>query len=358
MDFPDWFMGLALGPLLDSLLVDFTLAFAFFLALCFAILGRHFERQRSAAAMSVVLALSLSIGLVWWEFMHGLSVRDLGPIALWLILSVLALVVFESIRRVAGLWAGSGIAVATAIMLVWLLGLGNAAPAAAFSMLFVFALAVGVAALLLHRGNLPAVSSQPAFDAATMRRDVRNLNQDRVLSDRVAAGLCSVRRQADLLYERPEQAGDIMFQLQRLLPDEGALTERLARLRAIAHRVRAGHVAKIEELRSVVARLPPERRRAFAEELARRYQQLNLDTRLERLDRVVAENERRVADLTRQAQVWLADRNYRQLSRVLDMAARLQRQNAQLMRVIERSEARLLTAARDIQAREPEVASD
>ena len=73
------FAGLALEPLFDSILPDFVLAFTLFTALCYAVLGQHFGRQRPAAAMAFVLGLALAVGLVSWEVAHGWSARDLGP---------------------------------------------------------------------------------------------------------------------------------------------------------------------------------------------------------------------------------------------------------------------------------------
>jgi len=240
--------------------------------------------------------------------------------------------------------------------MIWILGLGSHARGALVSSL-VLALAAGIAALVLHRRTPQSASAPEGPESPMAGYDMRRLYQNRVLSERVASELLDLRRQADAILERPEQAGDILLQLQRILPEEGLLTEQLAGLRAIAHRVRKGHVARIEELREVIARLPPERRRKLAEELRRRYQELQFDIRLERLDSAVAKNERRIRELTRQAQDWLAARDYRNLSGVLDQAARLQRRNASLLQVIERSQARLLGPARQFRETSVEVSS-
>jgi len=44
--------------LFESLLADFILSFAFFTALIYAILGKRFDHQRSAVAMSCALGLA------------------------------------------------------------------------------------------------------------------------------------------------------------------------------------------------------------------------------------------------------------------------------------------------------------
>ena len=112
--------------------------------------------------------------------------------------------------------------------------------------------------------------------------------------------------------------------------------------------MRRGHIVRIEQLRGAIEKLPPPVRRKAARALADRYQELKLDVRLERLDRTVAENERCVRELTQQARAWLEAGDYRQLSTVLDRATELQRHNLKLLRLIQRTEAKLLATARRV----------
>lgn len=56
--------------------------------------------------------------------------------------------------------------------------------------------------------------------------------------------------------EHPEQTDQILQQLRRTLPAEGFLTEKMAQLRTIAHQIRNGHIARLEETRQVCAKLP------------------------------------------------------------------------------------------------------
>jgi len=67
MKYANPFTGLAIADIFETLLPDFVLAFTFFTALIYAILGQRFGRERPAA-MSGVLGLALAIGLVWWEY--------------------------------------------------------------------------------------------------------------------------------------------------------------------------------------------------------------------------------------------------------------------------------------------------
>jgi len=76
------FNHLNLYELLESLIPDFVLAFAFFTSLVYAVLAKRFDHQRAAIVMSVSIGFALSIGLVWWEQANDLSIRNLGPIAI------------------------------------------------------------------------------------------------------------------------------------------------------------------------------------------------------------------------------------------------------------------------------------
>ena len=79
--------------LLETLLPDFILAFTFFAALVYAVLGRRFGRHKPAVAMSGSIGLALAVGLVWWERDHGWSIRSLGPLAIAFALIILVIVV-------------------------------------------------------------------------------------------------------------------------------------------------------------------------------------------------------------------------------------------------------------------------
>lgn len=57
------FSDLAIGDLFKTLLPDLILAFAFFTALAYAVLGKRFDRQRPAIVMSAVIGMSLSRNL-------------------------------------------------------------------------------------------------------------------------------------------------------------------------------------------------------------------------------------------------------------------------------------------------------
>lgn len=341
--------------LFDTLLADFLLATVFFTALCFAVLSHRFERRRAAGAMAVTLGLALATGLIWWERERGVSMRDLGPFAAGVVVVVLGVVLFEAFRRLAGHWAAGPLALGAAVFIGRLLPVRWAVAESWLAAISTAGIVLGIFVLLLHR-RADFLQPAPArCEAAAVRRDLTDVWRDRRVARRLTHDLERVRHDARDLYRRPDEAGDVMLQLRRILPKEGWLTARLAALRRTAQLLKRGHLARIEQLRHVTDTLPPAGRRKAAEVLRERYRELQLDARLDRLDKAVAENERRVRALTRQALAWSEARDYRQLSTVLDTATQLQRHNVRLLRAIERTEKRLLALGRRIAKEMDEV---
>ncbi|GMU20501.1 MAG: hypothetical protein AMXMBFR13_05980 [Phycisphaerae bacterium] len=340
------FQQFALGDLFDTVLPDLVLAFAFFTSVIYAVLSRRFGEQRPAVAMSAALGGALSIGLVWWEYVNGLSIRNLGPIAVGFAIIILGGVMYQSIRGIGGTWAGAGIALGASLLVGWTLGLDWPVDRDMVRTVIMVTLTVGILAFLLHRRGHSYRAPRGRPDLGEIRHDMSDLDKDRRVSRRLGKNLRHLKRDANRLYEHPEDAKDIMLQLNRMLPAEGWLTDRMARLREKAHFVCKGQVARIEEVQEHVARLPPAARTKAARELGARYKELQLDQRLERLDRAVAENERRIREITGQAEAYLARDDHRGLVDVLDRASKLQRHNEKLFKLIDRTESRLIAAAR------------
>ncbi|MBN2561024.1 MAG: hypothetical protein JXQ75_08850 [Phycisphaerae bacterium] len=354
------FLDFAYDDLFSALLPDFVLSFAFFTAMIYAVLGKRFGQQRPAITIAAALGAALSIGLVWWEQVNDLSIRNLGPIAAGFAIIVLAGVIYQSIRGMGGNWAGAGIAIGACLLVGWIVGIDWPVDRGAVQAVMTVALTVGVIAFLLHRrGFHPhgfSFRSQPApQEFKDVQHDMRDLDDDRHVAGRMSKGFRRLRREAKALHEHPEDASDIMLQLRRMLPAEGWLTERLARLCEKAHLMQRGHIARIEEIRGDISRLPPQAKRKAASELSARYRELKLDLRIERLDKAAAVNERRVRELTKQAEAYLAEHNHKKLVDVLNDAKKLQGHNARLLKTISRTEARLLTAAKQIAKRPQEV---
>lgn len=352
MSFPDSLSLFPIGRFFESLLPDFILAFMFFTALVYAVLGRKFDHQRSAVAMSVAVGLALSMGLVWWEAQSGLSVRNLGPIAIGFAVILLGMIMFQGIRQTGGSWAGAGIAMGASILIAWILGVDWPIAPAVIQSLAIVGLLAGIIAFFLHR-HVPSsgyhwVPANVQPELAGIRHDMSDLYEDRRMDQRVGDALTHLRARTDSLSVHREQAPDFMAQLRRVLPAEGWLTERLAALRARAHVIRKGHLDRIDELHHVIGKLPREVRRKAEQELAARYDELHMDKRLERLDAAVAENERRIRDLTREAEAAVTHNDYRKLADLLDAARKLQTHNGKLFTLIEHSEQRLIQASQRV----------
>ena len=330
---------------LKGLMPDFVLAFTFFTALSFAVLSKRFEKQRAAIAMSASLGLSLAAGLVWWENHTGLTINNLGPVAIALALLVLAGVIYQAVKTVGGSWAGVGITIGVSILLAGLLGVEIPIDRQLIGTFANLALFLGILAFVFrHRGSVYH-GSHAKTDLGNVKHDMRDLYRDYKLSRDLGRRFDKLQRQSDFLPQNPNLSGELRRQFKEALPAEGVLTERLAVLRAHAHRLREGHVARIKEIKHLLGDMPPESKRKLSGQLATCYKELGLDIRLERLDKAVAATEQRIRKLTKQAEKHLADHDYGKVHDLLNAAAKLQKHNTHLLDAIERTEARLLKAA-------------
>jgi len=176
---------LNLDELLDSLLPDFMLAFAFFTSVAYAVLGKRFEKQKPAIAMSVAIGFALSTGLVWWERANGLSIKDLGPIAVGFAILLLAFVMYQSIRQVGGSWAGAGITIGAAIIITRLLGLNIPVDPQIIQTIVVAGLVFGLLAFMSHRHR--SVTHAPATkpNLPDIKHSMADLYRERHLSNGV-----------------------------------------------------------------------------------------------------------------------------------------------------------------------------
>ncbi len=350
------FEDLPISELFETLLPDFVLAFTFFTSVCYAVLGKRFGQQRPAIAMSAVFGFALSVGLIWWEQANGFSIKDLGPIAIGFAIIILAFVMYHAIGQVGGSWAGAGIALGASILVAKVLGLKIPLDSEVILTVMIVALIVGILSFMSHRHyNYPKLQYNRPF-VRDIRHDMSDLYRNKHLSNRLATKMRNIRHDAETLQEHPEEAGDILQQLRKVLPAEGWLTQRMAQLRAKAHRIRNGHIARLKETRHLVAKLPTSAKKKVSAQLADRYRHIiGIDTRLQRLDRAVAENERRIYQLTRKAQKYTTRSDSRKLRDAIKTAEKLQRHNTRLFKIIVRTEGKLTRAAMGVVDKTREV---
>lgn len=344
---PNPFYNLAFGEMFQTLLPDFVLAFAFFTALAYAILGKRFGQQRPAVAMSAALGLALSIGLVWWEEQNQYSIRNLGPLAVGFAVVILGTVMFQAIRQAGGSWAGVGIALGASLVVSELLGMHWMLSSQILQTLTTAALVVGVLAFFMHaHGHAGAALPRMIKVPVEVKRRNTDVQPDRIVSDLLGNRFQNLQRQIDQSHDRSRETPEIASQIKKMLPAEGWLTQRMADLRARAYRAREGHMARIDEIRQAFSKLPPEAKKHAASELAARYKELKLDLRIDRLDKAAAENERRIRDLTQQAQQATARYEYPRLLEIFRAAEKLQKHNSHLFKIMERTEHKLTGLAK------------
>jgi len=341
MSLPNPFDHLAGGEILETLLPDFLAGFVFFTALSYMVLGKRFGHHRAAVAMSASIGLALSVGLVWWEIDKGVSIRNLGPIAAGFAIIILASVMYPAIKQVGGTWAGAAIAFGASILVGWALGLDWPLDARVVQTLATVTLIVGVLAFLGHRRAEFKHFALTEPDHGSVRHDIGDLRKGRQVAQRLTRNLHDVRQRADALDQHPDLAEGLMQHLRRILPEEGWLTQRLAEVRKKAHLMREGHVGKIREIQDVIRNAPAPTKRKIQHELSARYRELQIDVRVERLDKAVVDTERRVRELTSQAIQYLEQHHYQALPAVLEAAEKLQKHNVKLIHLIEKTEEKL-----------------
>lgn len=330
----------------SGLLADFALAFLFFTALCYATLGPHFGRhRRPAIVLSVTLGLALSTGLVWWEQANGYSIRSLGPIAVGLVLILLALVIYRAFKLLGGTIAGAGLTLGLVIAAAMLLNAQWPAAQKAVNTVAGVAILIGLVALVIHL-TPPGTRSRLTSTAPLTRHDMGNVHDACYVSEKLRRGFRDLRQQVRDLRDQPAEVQDVMRQLQRMLPAEGYLTRRMAELRTKAYQVRHGHVARLEETKHLYANLPVSAKKQAAAQLAGRYRQMiGIDQRLERLDRAVAATENRIRELMKRAQIRLRRYDHRGLYHTLKEAEKLQKHNTRLFALINRTQGKLVGVA-------------
>jgi len=338
--------------LFESLMLDFILAFTFFTSMCYAVLSKRFNHQRAAIGMSASIGAALSVGLIWWENRNGLSIRNLGPIALVFAMMLIAIIIYKAIKQAAGSFSGGGLALGLFTMFIILSGLDLPIDSEVINSLMVTALVVGFIALLLHHKtgshNYPFLHSvQPKL--SEIKDEQSKMYRNRSVSNQISKGLRKLRKDTDLIKERPQNINNTVAQIKRLLPAEGWLTQRMANLRKKAHQIRNGHVARLDETKDLTRKLPLPVKKRLSKDIVNRYNKIiDVDKRIERLDAMAAKNEKRIKDLTQQAEQYALNYNYKGLTDIIEQAEKLQAHNTEIFKTIDRTERKLSAIAQKV----------
>jgi chromosome segregation ATPase len=146
-----------------------------------------------------------------------------------------------------------------------------------------------------------------------------------------------------------------MAQLEPTVPEEGWLTEQLAGLREKMHHLRRDHEARLRETNRRTHKLDGSARRHAAELAKDQRELLHLEKRLERLDGAVAEQEKRIRQVTEQATHALGEGDAAALLSHLRTAEQLQRHANKLLKLIARTEGEVVRRMGAIVKRSDEV---
>ena len=338
--------------LFESLMLDFILALTFFTSVCYAVLGKRFNHQRAAIGMSASIGAALSVGLIWWENRNGLSIRNLGPVALVLAMILIAIIIYKAIKQAAGSFSGGGLAVGLFILFIMLAGLDLPVDSEVVNSLMVTALVVGFIALLLHHKtgghNYPFLHSvQPRL--SEIKDERAGMHRNRSISNQISKGFRKLRKDTDLIKERPQNINNTVAQIKRLLPAEGWLTQRMAALRKKAHQIRNGHVARLDETKDLTRKLPLPLKKKLSKDIVNRYNKIiDVDKRIERLDAMAVHNEKKIRELTQQAEQFALNYDYKGLTEIIERAKKLQDHNTKLFKTIDRMEQKLSAIAQKV----------
>jgi len=349
-------MGLAIlvTPILKVLysgyLPDFLIAFTFFTSLCLATLHKRFNHHSAETGLAVSLGLALATGLVWWEYEHSLSIRNLGSIGILLAFVVAVIIVYHVLEHLGSKSASWIIAIALILIFLSLYTPLDLDLSVLYTLIFACILlgfvvhAIKVSPRETYRPVIGLSRAPPEIIEADL--DLKRLHRDRNLNFNLDKHLRTLKNTTEMLERDPNEASEVYSQISALLPVEGYLTRRMAKLRKMAHHVRKGHIARLKETKSLVSRLSSKSLARASAKLIHGYQnELDMDKRLERLDAAVAANERRILELLRKAREYSQVHRFQDIPDLIKHAERLQYHNAKLFETIERTERKLSNLA-------------
>lgn len=247
------------------------------------------------------------------------------------------MVMFFSVKQAGGRVAGGGIAIGACLIIALIIDSDIPInPDAAYTIITICTVIAFMSLLFRHHQGYHLSPPHNVY------HEIDNIHKDRRISRDVGVKLKKIKIESEESHDYPEQINNIITQLKRILPEEGWLTRRMARLREKAYLIQRGHVARLNETKHLIRNLPVESKRKLSQELIAEYNKMvDIDQRIERVDYIVAENEKRIMEITKQAQTYAKRYNYRKLTELLENAQNLQTHNTNAIKHIDSLEKHL-----------------
>lgn len=326
--------------LLDSFWADFMIAFVLFMSLSYAVLADRLHHNRSAVVASSSLSLTLASGLVWWESVNHFRLLHLGPIALGFLVLIIATVIFGVFRQISGSMPAAFLSLGSCLLFGWSVELNWLIDPEIVSLITWIMVIAGMSMVLSHKKELKLTGKS---SLETMNDNLESENQATKLGHRIQEEISSVQKDSKYISNNPDTAKRIQIQIEKILPQAGILTVKMAELRRKANLIKNGHAVKLKQLRNILQRTPADKRASIVSQMRKVYKQFNFDQRIERLDNVVAETEKRIRQTLNRSIQKLSQKDTAGLNKLLNHAKRLQKHNIKLLSTIQRSEKKLLS---------------
>jgi hypothetical protein len=166
-------------------------------------------------------------------------------------------------------------------------------------------------------------------------------DQAREFSSEISGELDTIKKDLSKLDSDPQSAAHIKKRIERIIPQSGLLTEKMAELRKKAMLIKNGSIHKVNQLSRIIENTPVAERKGFNARIKDIYKEINFDKRIERLDNSAAVIEKRIRRILSRSVQLLNSNDIEGLNKLLSRAKRLQDHNTKLIASIERSERRL-----------------
>ena len=178
--------------------------------------------------------------------------------------------------------------------------------------------------------------------------EINRMYRFRNLSENISKKLRQLPKPSELLGDK-KQSTNLLIQLQRILPEQGFLINRMAELRAKVHMVKNGHIAKIKEIRKLYKLIPNHQKREVSKHMIEYYRnETDFEKRLERLESLVTAAEKQNSELMANAKACVERHKFKEFDHIVHKAQRLQDHITHIIKIIIRTEKKLSEAAHKI----------